>query len=205
MTQTHTPRRRALLALAALATSALIAACGSSSSSSTSSSTAAASASSGSGTNRAALMVCLRKHGITLPAGAGAPGGGAPAARAAVRWVRRSRRRLAPGRFPAGANGGKAPSRIQGLWRELPSAPKRRGSSAPDDSEVRHVRAPARLQAAQSELLRQRPGVPRQHPLQRQVPVGQPRLPEPAGTGGSARTNGSLDATVGCSRSLRIA
>jgi len=84
VTPTHTRPQRALLALAALAMSGLIAACGStsggSSSQTTSTTSAAASAGSGSSAGRTALTACLRKHGITLPAraGAGAPGGGAP-------------------------------------------------------------------------------------------------------------------------------
>ncbi len=67
-------RRGAPLALAVIAASGLIAACGSASSSS-STSTAAASASSsatsttgGSSARRAALVACLKTHGVTLPA-----------------------------------------------------------------------------------------------------------------------------------------
>ena len=88
-------RRRAPVALAVLLTGCVVAACGSSSSSSsTSTSSASASstavASSGTSTSRsarrAALVACLKSHGVTLPsrpvrppsggAGAGTPGGG---------------------------------------------------------------------------------------------------------------------------------
>jgi hypothetical protein len=75
-----TPRAlQTALALVALAT--LAAGCGSSSSSSSSTSTSAAA---GSSSERTALAACMKKHGITLPAGrgpgAGAPPGGAPGA-----------------------------------------------------------------------------------------------------------------------------
>jgi hypothetical protein len=70
----HIPRV-ARTALAALAVAALVAACGSSA---TNSSSTSASAS----TSRKALTTCLRKHGVTLPAGrrpgAGGPPAGAP-------------------------------------------------------------------------------------------------------------------------------
>lgn len=91
-------RRRAPLALAVLVTGCGIAACGSSSSSSSTTSSSAAASSSGSTTaRRAALIACLRSHGVNLPSrpggfrgrppsggagtGAGGPrffGGGAP-------------------------------------------------------------------------------------------------------------------------------
>jgi hypothetical protein len=108
VTPTHLNTRRVLLALAALATTGLIAACGSSSSNSsskTTSSTSTASAGSGSGTNREALTACLRKHGITLPAGAGAPGGGAP-----------------PSAFPgAGAGGAKLQAAFKACGANFPA------------------------------------------------------------------------------------
>jgi hypothetical protein len=80
--------RGALAILGALALGCLIAACGSASSTSSSSgTTTTASAAAGgaggtNGTRRAALVACLKQHGVTLPArppGApGAPGGAAP-------------------------------------------------------------------------------------------------------------------------------
>jgi hypothetical protein len=71
--------RMASLALVTLVAGAILAACGSSSSTSKTSSTAAG----GGGARRTALVTCLRKHGVTLPAGGRAPGapasgGGAP-------------------------------------------------------------------------------------------------------------------------------
>jgi hypothetical protein len=143
VTQTHTPTRRALLALAALATSALIAACGSSSSSSTSSSTAAASASSGSGTNRAALMACLRKHGITLPAGAGAPGGGAPGGGAPGGGALPSGGSGAPAGgsppsgVPGGANGAKLQAAFKACGANFPA--RRNGAAVPRQTIQKYV------------------------------------------------------------------
>jgi hypothetical protein len=72
---THAPlSRMASLALVSLVAGAILAACGSSSSTSKTSPTAAG----GGGARRTALTACLRKHGVTLPAGAGPGGGGAP-------------------------------------------------------------------------------------------------------------------------------
>lgn len=59
--------RMARLALVTLAAGVILAACGSSSSTSKTSSTAAG----GGGARRTALVACLRKHGVTLPAGGG--------------------------------------------------------------------------------------------------------------------------------------
>ena len=64
---------RALLVLGILAAGGVLAACGSSSSSKSST----AQASSNRQPNRAALVACMRRHGINLPSGGG-PGGGAP-------------------------------------------------------------------------------------------------------------------------------
>ncbi len=142
MTQTHTPTRRALLALAALATSALIGACGSSSSSSTSSSTAAASASSGSGTNRAALMACLRKHGITLPSGAGAPGGGAPGGGAPPAGAPSGGSGAPasgspPSGVPGGANGAKLQAAFKACGANFPA--RRNGAAVPRQTIQKYV------------------------------------------------------------------
>ena len=72
---TYAPLSRiAPLALVTLAAGVILAACGSSSSTSKTSSTAAG----GGGARRTALVACLRKHGVTLPAGGGAPSGGLP-------------------------------------------------------------------------------------------------------------------------------
>jgi hypothetical protein len=72
--------RGALLALLVLALGGLVAACGSASSSSTTSSRSTASAAAGGAPNasrRAALVACLKHHGVTLPARPpGAPPGG---------------------------------------------------------------------------------------------------------------------------------
>lgn len=80
--------RGALYVFVALALGCMIAACGSSSSSTTSgssgssTSTTASAAAGGGGPNstrRAALVACLKQHGVTLPSRpAGAPPGGAP-------------------------------------------------------------------------------------------------------------------------------
>jgi hypothetical protein len=96
LTNRHVTIRRGLLPLALLALCALLSACGSNSSSKTSSS---ASASAKTGGNRAALVACLRKHGVNLPASGGAPGGGAPGA---------------GGGTPPGASGGAPPSGFPG-------------------------------------------------------------------------------------------
>ena len=66
--------RMARLALVTLVAGIALAACGSSSSTSKTSSKAAA----GGGARRAALVACLRKHGVSLPAAGGPPGGGTP-------------------------------------------------------------------------------------------------------------------------------
>ena len=138
MTPMHTPTRRALLALAALATSALIGACGSSSSSSTSSSTAAASASSASGTNRAALMACLRKHGITLPAGAGAPGGGAPGGGAPPSGGSGAPAGGSPpSGLPGGANGAKLQAAFKACGANFPA--RRSGAALPGQTIQKYV------------------------------------------------------------------
>ena len=137
MTQTHTPTRRALLALAALATSALIGACGSSSSSSTSSSTAAASASGGSGTNRAALTACLRKHGITLPAGAGAPGGGAPPSTPPAGGSGAPAGGSPPSGVPGGANGAKLQAAFRACGANFPA--RRNGAAVPRQTIQKYV------------------------------------------------------------------
>ena len=124
MTPTHINTRRVLLALAALATSGLIAACGSSSSNSsskTTSSTSAASAGSGSGTNRAALTACLRKHGITLPAGAGAPGGGAPPSAPPAGGSGAPGGGSPPSGFPGGANGAKLQAAFKACGANFPA------------------------------------------------------------------------------------
>jgi len=72
---THAPlSRMAGLALVTLVAGTTLAACGSSSSTSKTSSTAAG----GGGARRTALAACLRKHGVTVPAGGGPSGGGAP-------------------------------------------------------------------------------------------------------------------------------
>jgi hypothetical protein len=75
--------RGAVIALAVIAGSCAIAACGSSSSTSTAvasaSSTTSSSGSGGFAARRAALVACLKSHGVTLPArpaGAVAPGSG---------------------------------------------------------------------------------------------------------------------------------
>ncbi len=130
MTPTHTNTRRVLLALAALATSGLIAACGSSSSNSsskTTSTTSAASAASGSGTNRAALTACLRKHGITLPAGTGAPGGGAPPSAPPAGGSGAPGGGSPPSGFPGGANGVKLQAAFKACGANFPA---RRNSAA---------------------------------------------------------------------------
>ncbi len=75
MTITKLMPRAALTTLAALTIAAVLAACGGSSSSSSTS----ASASNGSGNSRTALAACLRKHGLTLPAGRGPGTGGSGA------------------------------------------------------------------------------------------------------------------------------
>jgi hypothetical protein len=64
---------RALLVLGILGAGGVLAACGSSSSSKSST----AQAPSNRQPNRAALVACMRQHGINLPSGGG-PGGGAP-------------------------------------------------------------------------------------------------------------------------------
>ena len=75
----HTRSRRWLLLLVVGAAAGLLAACGSSSSSSTSA--ASASSSGGQGGSRTTVAACLRRHGVTIPANAGAagPSNGAPA------------------------------------------------------------------------------------------------------------------------------
>ena len=85
----HITSRKGLLVMVALAAGCLLAACGSSSGGSgattattgTTSTTASASAAGAGGPNsarRAALVACLKQHGITLPARPpGTPGGGA--------------------------------------------------------------------------------------------------------------------------------
>ena len=140
MTPMHTPTRRALLALAALATSALIGACGSSSSSSSnqaSSSTSAAAASSGSGTNRAALTACLRKHGITLPAGAGAPGGGAPPAGPPSGGSGAPAGGSPPSGLPGGANGAKLQAAFKACGANFPA--RRNGAAVPRQTIQKYV------------------------------------------------------------------
>jgi hypothetical protein len=77
LTYRHLTIRSGLIPLLVIALAALVSACGSSSGSKTSSS---ASASANAGGNRAALVACLRKHGVSLPTGGGAPSGGAPGA-----------------------------------------------------------------------------------------------------------------------------
>jgi len=145
VTPMHTPTRRALLALAALATSALIGACGSSSSSSSnqaSSSTSAAAASSGSGTNRAALTACLRKHGITLPAGAGAPGGGAPGGGAPPAGPPSGGSGAPaggspPSGLPGGANGAKLQAAFKACGANFPA--RRSGAALPGQTIQKYV------------------------------------------------------------------
>lgn len=75
MTNRHLTIRSGLIPLTVIALAALVSACGSTTGSKTSSS---ASASANAGGNRAALVACLRKHGVNLPAGGAAPAGGAP-------------------------------------------------------------------------------------------------------------------------------
>ena len=124
MTPTHLNPSRVLLALAALATSGLIAACGSSSSNSsskTTSSTSTASAGNGSGTNREALTACLRKHGITLPAGAGAPGGGAPPSAPPAGGSGAPAGGSPPSGFPGSANGAKLQAAFKACGANFPA------------------------------------------------------------------------------------
>jgi hypothetical protein len=76
MTTLKPTPRAGRTAVAALAAAALLAACGSSS---TNNSTTSASAGTGTSASRTALAACLRKHGVSLPAGRG-PGAGVPPA-----------------------------------------------------------------------------------------------------------------------------
>jgi hypothetical protein len=129
-----------LLALAALATSGLIAACGSSSSNSsnqTTSSTSAASAGSGSGSNRTALTACLRKHGITLPAGAGAPGGGPPPSAPPSGGSGAPAGGSPPSGFPGGANGAKLQAAFKACGANFPA--RRNGAALPRKTIQKYV------------------------------------------------------------------
>jgi hypothetical protein len=96
LTNRHLTIRRGLIPLTVIALAALVSACGSSVGSKTSSS---ASASAKTGGNRAALVACLHKHGVNLPAGGGAPGGGPPGAGTGT---------------PPGTTGGAPPSGLPG-------------------------------------------------------------------------------------------
>ena len=130
-----------------------------------------------------ALVACLRKHGVTVPARAAGP-------RAAARL----------GGAPAG--GGAPPARRQAAVPEhrAPSSrlPSRPAARAPrlgarrrlrplGGHQVRDLRPPARLFPAQAKLLRERLGVPGQRSVQHEVQVGQQRLPEPAAAVRSTR------------------
>jgi hypothetical protein len=77
LTNKHLTIQNGLIPLTVIALAALVSACGSTAGSKTSSS---ASASANAGANRAALVACLRKHGVNLPAGGAASAGGAPGA-----------------------------------------------------------------------------------------------------------------------------
>ena len=77
MTNRHPIIARGLILFALIAPTALLTACGSSAGSKSSSSASASATGTG---NRAALVACLRKHGVNLPAGGGASSGGAPGA-----------------------------------------------------------------------------------------------------------------------------
>jgi hypothetical protein len=104
---------------------ALLAACGSSSSSSSS---ASSSTSGGGGqTSRTALTACLRKHGVTLPSGNGAPpaggapsGGGAPPAGAPGTGTAPSGGGTPPAGF-SGAGGSKLQAAMKACGAKLPS------------------------------------------------------------------------------------
>lgn len=101
---THAPlSRMAGLALVTLAAGVILAACGSSSSTSKTSSTAAG----GGGARRTALVACLRKHDVTLPAGRGAPSGGPPQG--------------APGAGGPGGPGGKFQAAFKACGASLPA------------------------------------------------------------------------------------
>ena len=134
-----------------------------------------------------------RRHGRTRRrrAPVGSPG----------RWIRRPWRRLASVRFPRRRQRRKTASRVQGLRRELPRTPKRRGTPAPDDPEVRHVRAPARLPAAQSEPLRQRPSVPRHIRSNAKFQSASRACQNLLAPAGAPGANRSVNADAGCSRS----
>ncbi len=76
-----------------------------------------------------------------------------------------------------------APSRPQGLRRELPSLAPRGAGPPVRTSKLRHVRAQAGLQPAQLQLLRKRSHLLVEHSLEQEVPGREQGVSEPARTG----------------------
>ena len=121
MTNRHLSIRLPPLGSALLA-AGLLSACGSSNSSGSASSTPAGAATTG---TRAALTACLKKQGITIPQGRGAPGGGPPGGPGAPgtggppagfpgNAKLRAAFKACGANLPAGARGGFSRQRVQG-------------------------------------------------------------------------------------------
>ena len=118
---------RAVLSSAAItALAVLLAACGSSSSSSTSSSGSSPGAKSG---NRTALTACLRKHGVTLPAGGKIPGGGTPPPAGAGAGTAPTGAKPPAGAPGGGAGGTKLQSALKACGAKFPARPGSAGFS----------------------------------------------------------------------------
>ncbi len=190
----------------------------SSSSSSTSSTTASASASGSSSSSaaggaagsarRAELVACLKSHGVTL---AGAAAGQRAASGSAAPAVARVAAGAVAGPAPAlprlrGVASSSAAAALANISPKMQAAFKACGAqfgfgrgaggggfrgriSHTDDHEVRDVRAPARLQPAEPELLGQGADLPGEHPVEREVPGRQQGVPEPADPTAAERGN----------------
>jgi len=132
MTRTRT--QRAALLVSVIAAGCLIAACGSSSSTGSTSKTTAASGASGTGRGtNATLAACLRKHGVSFPAGGGAPGGGTPPSGVPGSGGQPagagSTTGGAPSGFPGGGAGGsKLQAALKACGANLPSASRSRSA-----------------------------------------------------------------------------
>ena len=174
------PSRHVILVLAATAVTLAVAACGSSSNTKSSPTSANASGAAGATANVAA---CLRKHGVTLPAG----GRWSATSRRPTSWrrIRRTAERLRQRarRLPRWRERIEVPGGAESVRREGPGAPEWCEAVPRGNPEVRRLRAPAWIQAGEPELQRQRSSVSSRHPLEHEVPKGERAMPEPARCG----------------------
>ena len=132
--------------------------------------------------------MAARRRATPPSGGSGAPAGGSP-----------------PSGVPAGANGGKLQAAFKACGANFPA--RRNGAAVPRQTIQKYVTCVRQhgYKLPNPNFSGNGPVFPASIRSNAKFQSASRALPEPAGTGGSACTNGSLDATVGCSRSLRIA